>query len=613
MNGIPNSQKGFTIVELLVVMSIFSILTSVAAVSMNIKNNFDASFDTVRKSDLNMLRKSFALYYTDHRCYPTTAQWDALVCGTSVSDDFKPYMSKVPCDPETKQKYYYEPLDKTCRVCSGVCGTCVGLRILTQLKYQKDPNGTLAGCDPTLGCGVNAPDGTPYNYGVALNPSQCTIQPPLPTHTPTNAPTATNTPTTTPTRTPTPSRTPTPTPLAVTCTGQCLGDNPGTKYPAGLACIGMDGLCYLCGATGNWSISQSACGSITPTPTPVPSTPTPTPTPIVGQTTFTKRVIVIGYNPAQNGTTVADTYFKSAMGNKTATQLEDDTFAGVRQAFLTLSNNTIQYTIVKKIQISTFPVYPDGFSYTLDSYKKCVWGTPGFDAASCETRKWQFNYTKWLSDNGICAQMQANNADEVWMLSPPYIMAYENFMFGPNYGFDVNGPSYTDTTCTKHYIAVNGTYDRSDLLLHDYGHRVEATMRFIIGGWKDADKTNYWERFAFLSEYSGGLPTTNVCGNTHYPFNTTAAYDTGNTATKTNICPDWNNFPNFIGTTKTGNCALWGCTDMGWQMYWFSMLPHNTGSVTMTSRSGRIFQFSRNWWNYILSPDDAISIRNAAF
>jgi len=62
---------------------------------------------------------------------------------------------------------------------------------------------------------------------------------------------------------------PSPTPIStVKCVGQCKGDLPGTSYPYGRSCIGMDALCYVCGANGQFYVSATACSKPTPTSTP---------------------------------------------------------------------------------------------------------------------------------------------------------------------------------------------------------------------------------------------------------------------------------------------------------------------------------------------------------
>ena len=213
-------SKGFTIVEILVSIGILSILLTLSLMSINIKGSFQKAHDETRKSDLNMLHKAFVQYFVDHRCYPTAAQWQAVSCSGPVPDEFKNYMSSVPCDPETGEKYHYEPLDKDCHVCNGGCGVCVGLRFLTRLEQEKDYSGKSAGCDPILGCGKSDTHGNVYNYGVSTAGSYCSDEIPLPTTTATLTPTSTNTPTQSPTHTstptPSPSFSPTPTPLACT-------------------------------------------------------------------------------------------------------------------------------------------------------------------------------------------------------------------------------------------------------------------------------------------------------------------------------------------------------------------------------------------------------------
>lgn len=397
----------------------------------------------------------------------------------------------------------------------------------------------------------------------------------------------------------------------------CVGNNPEIAQAQNIE----NGTGGSSGGQGNPTPSAllSITSSPSPTGTPMPTvSPTPTPTilltPTATPTTtqdadpvISKRILVIGFNPVENGVSYADKYFSSNMGGRTASQVEDEAFEYVRSKFSALSENHIQFTIVKKIQITSSVPYPDGYSYTIDTYKNCIWGTSGFNATACENRKWQFNYSLWLNTNQICKQMQDNNADEIWMLSLPYIMAYENFMIGPTSGFFINGPGYIDTSCTKHYAVVNGTYDRSDLPFHNYGHRIESTMNYLTTKWGSADKQKYWGDFAATNQYSGIKPTKPVCGNGHFPFNTISGYDYGNSTNKTGICPDWENFPNLQGTTETGGCSLWGCSDPGWQTYWLGALPHGAGEATLTSWTGKPFQFSRNWWEYILDPDKAIA------
>ena len=339
-----------------------------------------------------------------------------------------------------------------------------------------------------------------------------------------------------------------------------------------------------------------------PTPQPTPS-PQPSPSPDV--TTINKKVLMIGFDPTENGQSFANTYFSNAMNGRTAEQTEDDVFRETAAAFDRLSNGTISFTLAKKIRLTTSPTYPDGFKFSLADYGKCVWGSTGFDPDFCEQRKSQFDYVKWITDEKICETAAEAGADEIWILSLPYILQWENFMVGPNPGFNVNGANYTVPSCAKHIIAVNPTYDRPNMILHDIGHRVEATMEYLTQNWRPEDRSQHWRNFSRFGTPVGSAPLT--CGNTHFPPNTNTGYDTGNTSTATHSCDDWQNFPTYTGNKTTSNCSAWGCTDSGWQEYWLGRLPRTSGQVRMTSVTGKPFTFPKNWWKLLLYPDEAIA------
>ena len=324
---------------------------------------------------------------------------------------------------------------------------------------------------------------------------------------------------------------------------------------------------------------------------------------------YTPRVLAIGYNPASGGQNLVDTYFKSSLGGRTSQQFEDYVFSTTVQDFKDLSKGRINFQIVKKINITDFPVYPDGTQYNVSSFRKCVFGQPGFDPSGCDQKKFTFNYTKWVTDHQICQIALQNNVDEIWMVSVPYIMAWETFMIGPDAGFGVNGGAYQIPGCTRHYIALNGTYDRPENVLHDYGHRVESTFNYLTQKWTAADKQRYWEAFSTASRYSSPNSSYQgvTCGNAHFAANSTIAYDLGNRNNHLFNCVDWKNFPNFTGITQNINCSAWGCIDRGWQKLWMGSIPSNPGVVTMYSANGEAFQFKKDWWWYILSAENAIS------
>jgi len=84
------NDRGFTLVELLVVISLISILAAMGLVQY--KNSILKTQESVLKTDLFRVRDAIDQYYADKGKYP--ASLDAL-----VSDG---YLRKIPEDPVTK-------------------------------------------------------------------------------------------------------------------------------------------------------------------------------------------------------------------------------------------------------------------------------------------------------------------------------------------------------------------------------------------------------------------------------------------------------------------------------------------------------------------------------
>lgn len=98
-------KKGFTLLELLVVISIIGILISVTAVTYSsiTKNARDAR----RKTDLEEIRSAIELYRSDNGEYPNITP-GASCCGATTI-----YIEKVPQDPlSNSQSYYYNLEDE---------------------------------------------------------------------------------------------------------------------------------------------------------------------------------------------------------------------------------------------------------------------------------------------------------------------------------------------------------------------------------------------------------------------------------------------------------------------------------------------------------------------
>jgi len=102
-------KKAFTLVELLVVISIIALLFSIAAVSYSrfVKQGRNAR----RKSDIEQVRAAIELYRNFNGVYPTPGT-PGMAFGTgSIADATSTYMSRIPQDPvstgSTAKTYFY--------------------------------------------------------------------------------------------------------------------------------------------------------------------------------------------------------------------------------------------------------------------------------------------------------------------------------------------------------------------------------------------------------------------------------------------------------------------------------------------------------------------------
>jgi prepilin-type N-terminal cleavage/methylation domain-containing protein len=645
-------RKGFTLMELLLVVSLLAVIIGGTASAINIKSKIQTGDDARRKDDLKLLGVALEHYNTDHGCYPTQSQWDGVSCN-GTPDFFHSYIPIFPCDPETHTKYIYQSTDKNCQPCSGSCGQCGGYRLLTTLSIKTDSQIQSAGCDPTAGCGITAPSGQIPNYGISVGctvtavgfnagdigpiPSPTTRPIDLPTAAPSTVPPATPTPVPSATPPSVPTNTPTPIPTGFSNVSAALGHDqaafsfayngtPISPYVIDISTLpNMASDVYLsfgsgygspvvtanpvtkwdkysCGRTLYWRVTNNARSinspiqtsvitCLTPSPTPTAG-PVPSRTPLATAGPISKKVFLVVYNP----------HLSAAYGNKTVINYYgwNDPYALTNSAISWWSSQTqnrITFTVVKQTELNEFPVKQDGFTYNENSYYNVVRGiTPSHNPDI-------INYNTMLTETNACALFNSGQIDELWMFGGPWFGFYESTLAGNN-GFWYNSPPVTGSGCLNLMPIMGYSYERGySEMIHDFGHRTEATMTEVYGSWSENAVSHNFDRFGLVKAQSPNFSYSG-CGSTHYPPNATADYDYSDLNPMPSVCDDFNYYPNILDiytiptVAKNVSCSTWGCTDVGYYGYWFSHLPKFTG----VGPDGKL----NDWWYYLLNPNKAI-------
>jgi general secretion pathway protein G len=117
MKELYKNSFGFTLVELLVVISIISVLVSVVAVSF--RSSQAKGRDAERKNDLKQIAGALELYYSDYGKYPDASNGQIVGCGGApcswgsgtFTDGKTVYFKVMPKDPSVGYSFFYRIVD----------------------------------------------------------------------------------------------------------------------------------------------------------------------------------------------------------------------------------------------------------------------------------------------------------------------------------------------------------------------------------------------------------------------------------------------------------------------------------------------------------------------
>jgi general secretion pathway protein G len=101
-------QKGFTFIEILVVITLIAILVMIGAVSYGSINK--RSRDARRKSDIEQIRSALEMYRADTGFYPDEgpATFGKISSDADLKTALLSYLSKIPTDPLDDTVYPYQ-------------------------------------------------------------------------------------------------------------------------------------------------------------------------------------------------------------------------------------------------------------------------------------------------------------------------------------------------------------------------------------------------------------------------------------------------------------------------------------------------------------------------
>lgn len=244
----------------------------------------------------------------------------------------------------------------------------------------------------------------------------------------------------------------------------------------------------------------------------------------------------------------------------------------------------LDYRIVERIEVDTFPLKLDGFRYTDETFER-AWSARQFHQPDA------VDYLALVHEFRLIERVDAGEIDEIWLLGFPYCGYYESIMAGPG-AFWCNAPPLRGTErASRRFVIMGFNYERGvGEMLEDFGHRTESIMTKVFE--RQHGEANLWERFC---RYDRKHPGQAEVGNVHFAPNSERDYDWGNPRPVPSRCDTWYRFPDLSGEPRMVNSKEWGSGDIRQHhVWWLRHLPHVVGETT---------GIRWNWWEYVVDPN----------
>ncbi len=103
--------KGFTFIELLVVIGLITTLSAIVIASFDPLSQLQKGEDARRKSDIAQVRTALESYYQDFGRYPQSSSEYQIMAPVAIEwgSSWTPYIEVLPKDKLTKKYAYYVP------------------------------------------------------------------------------------------------------------------------------------------------------------------------------------------------------------------------------------------------------------------------------------------------------------------------------------------------------------------------------------------------------------------------------------------------------------------------------------------------------------------------